>query len=92
MISGDTISRTAMLGRPHRELQGAIRLVSGSVELPYLCDELLPAGQIQRLLFFVDAGFERGQQRVDFLDVGLRANGMQVNGYFFLSSPGGESS
>ena len=37
MISDDTISRTAMLGRPHRELLGAIRLVSGSVELPYLC-------------------------------------------------------
>ena len=69
MIRGDTISRTAMLGRPHRELQGVIRLVSGSVELPYLCDELLPAGQVQCLLFFVDAGFERGQQRVEFFDV-----------------------
>ena len=30
------VSRTAMLGRPHRELQDAIRLVADSVELPYL--------------------------------------------------------
>ena len=32
------VSRTAMLGRPYRELQGAIRLVSCGVKLPYLCD------------------------------------------------------
>ena len=32
------VSHTAMLGRPHRELQGAIRFVADSVELPYLCD------------------------------------------------------
>ena len=32
------VSRTAMLGRPHRELQDAIRLVADSVELPYLGD------------------------------------------------------
>ena len=30
------VSRTAMLGRPHRELQGAIRLVACGVEQPYL--------------------------------------------------------
>jgi hypothetical protein len=32
------VSRTAMLGRPYRELQGAIRFVASSVNLPYLCD------------------------------------------------------
>jgi len=65
-----------------------IAFVARGVEFPYFLHKFLPARQVQRLLFFVDAGFEGGQQHVDFLDVGLRANGMQVNGYFFVIARG----
>ena len=65
-----------------------IAFVARGVEFPYFLHKFLPARQVQHLLFFVDAGFEGGQQHVDFLDVGLRANGMQVNGYFFVIARG----
>ena len=65
-----------------------IAFVARVVEFPYFLHKFLPARQVQHLLFFVDAGFEGGQQHVDFLDVGLRANGMQVNGYFFVIARG----
>ena len=85
------VSRTAMLGRPHRELQSAIAFVACGVEFPYFLHKFFAARQVQRLLSFVDAGFERGQQRVNFFDVGLRANGMQVIGYFFRYRPGAKA-
>ena len=80
-----------MLGRPHRELQGAIAFVACGVEFPYFLHKFFAVGQVQRLLFFIDTGFERGQQRVNFLDVGLGANGMQVNDYFFGRRPGAKA-
>ena len=84
------VSRTAILGHLHREMQSAIAFVACGVEFPYFLHKFFAARQVQRLLFFVDAGFEGGQQHVDFLDVGLRANGMQVNGYFFVIARGRE--
>ena len=77
-----------MSGQFYVELQSTIAFVARGVEFPYFLHKFLPARQVQRLLFFVDAGFEGGQQHVDFLDVGLRANGMQVNGYFFVIARG----
>ena len=80
-----------MSGQFYAELQSAIAFVARGVEFPYFLHKFFAARQVQRLLFFVDAGFEGGQQHVDFLDVGLRVNGMQVNGYFFRYRPGAKA-